>query len=249
MTADASERRAFWLFIAISFLSLVGWHFPVVDMLLYPVRIFVTTIHELGHALTTLLTGGQVVAMTVVPDGREAAGITIFRGGSSMLIYQMGYLGATVAGCLMMVLAAQERRARGALIALGVLIATTGAVFCFGAVLKGRVSEGTLSIAATLALAAVLTTCGIKLSARAAQVMLIFLAVQTALNGLSDVIGLMLMTVGANAPTMSDAVALQRITGLPALLWVGFWAVLSVILLALTFKFTFGRQLKANSGG
>ena len=248
MTSDTSERRAFWWFIAISVLSLVGWHIPFVDMLLYPIRIFVTTIHELGHALTTLLSGGEVVAMTVVPDGREAAGVTIFRGGAAMLIYQMGYLGATLAGCLMMILAAQERRARGVLIAIGVLIAATGALFCFGAVQIGRVSEGTLSIAATLGLAAVLITCGVKLGARAAQVMLIFLAVQTALNGLSNVVGLMLMTVGANPPKMSDAAALERITGVPALVWVGFWALVSVVVLALTFKLTFGRQLKAPSG-
>jgi hypothetical protein len=249
MTSDASERRAFWLFIGISVLSLVGWHIPIVDMLLYPVRIFVTTIHELGHALTTLLTGGQVVAMTVVPDGGEAAGITVFRGGKAMLIFQMGYLGATVAGCLMMMLAAQERRAKGVLVGLGLLIGITGALFCFGAILIGKFSEGSLSIVATLAMAAVLTTCGIKLSARSAQVLLIFLAVQTAINGLSDVIGLMLMTVGLNPPKMSDAMALQQLTGMPALFWVGFWAVLSVILLALTFKITFGRQLKARSGG
>jgi hypothetical protein len=63
--------------------------------LLYPVTLLVTFLHELGHALGALLTGGSVVGMQINPDG---SGYTITRGGSQGVTLIGGYLGSAVLG-------------------------------------------------------------------------------------------------------------------------------------------------------
>jgi len=52
------------LILAVLFIAVwVGWDTPFV----YPIKIFVVFLHELGHALAALLTGGQVVSIQIFP--------------------------------------------------------------------------------------------------------------------------------------------------------------------------------------
>jgi len=63
--------------------------------LLWPVNLFVTFIHEAGHSLAALITGGQVNAFTVSPNG---SGLASTSGGYKALILPAGYLGAALFG-------------------------------------------------------------------------------------------------------------------------------------------------------
>lgn len=54
-----------------------------------------TLFHELSHAMVTLLTGGQVVALRLYPSG---AGEVISHGGNQVLIAFAGYFGAACWG-------------------------------------------------------------------------------------------------------------------------------------------------------
>lgn len=64
----------------------------------FPVRLFVTFVHEAGHSLATLLTGGQVDGFEVSLDGSGSARVS---GGSIALIAPAGYLGAALFGSLL----------------------------------------------------------------------------------------------------------------------------------------------------
>ncbi len=64
----------------------------------YPVRLFVTFVHEAGHSLAALLTGGQVNGFQVSLDGSGHAEV---KGGSLALIAPAGYLGAALFGSLL----------------------------------------------------------------------------------------------------------------------------------------------------
>ena len=64
----------------------------------YPVRLFVTFVHESGHSLAALLTGGQVNGFQVSLDGSGHAEV---KGGSLALIAPAGYLGAALFGSLL----------------------------------------------------------------------------------------------------------------------------------------------------
>ena len=65
-----------------------------VSIISYPVRLFVTFVHEAGHSLAALLSGGQVRGFTVSPDGTGYAQVS----GNLALILPAGYLGAALFG-------------------------------------------------------------------------------------------------------------------------------------------------------
>ena len=90
----------------------------------YPVRLFVTFVHEAGHALAALLTGGQVQSFTVSPDG---SGYAITAGGSESLILPAGYLGAALFGALLFLLSSRApslTRALSLLLGIGFIALT-----------------------------------------------------------------------------------------------------------------------------
>src|SRR5258705_10454112 len=49
-------------------LSVVLWFIPFAELVTYPFRIFVTFIHEGGHAIAALLTGNSVQALSVATN-------------------------------------------------------------------------------------------------------------------------------------------------------------------------------------
>ena len=88
--------------------------------LVYPLRLFVTFIHEASHALAALITGGQVQGFTVSSNG---AGYAVTAGGNLALILPAGYLGAALFGSLLFYLSNQApRRVRGLSIFIGLAL-------------------------------------------------------------------------------------------------------------------------------
>jgi len=67
-------------------------------MVLYPITLLVTFLHELGHALGAIITGGDVVSVQVNSDG---SGLTMTRGGSRAVILMGGYIGSAILGNLL----------------------------------------------------------------------------------------------------------------------------------------------------
>ncbi|HET6890150.1 MAG TPA: M50 family metallopeptidase, partial [Pyrinomonadaceae bacterium] len=51
--------------LAAAIISVVLWFVPFGEVLTYPFRIFVTFIHEGGHAIAALLTGNSVGSLSV----------------------------------------------------------------------------------------------------------------------------------------------------------------------------------------
>ncbi|MGI4790110.1 MAG: M50 family metallopeptidase [Janthinobacterium lividum] len=82
---------------------------PVASALLYPLRLFVTFIHEGSHALAAALTGGFASQIQVMPD---ASGVTYTSGGFGPVIVMAGYVGASAYGALMLALARRPGAAR-----------------------------------------------------------------------------------------------------------------------------------------
>src|SRR3954452_21654484 len=88
-----ARPQALTLLVAAA-LSIALWFIPFAEVLTYPFRIFVTFIHEGGHALAALLTGNSVSSLTIAMNGNGETYTT--HGGlfSQMLISSAGYLGA-----------------------------------------------------------------------------------------------------------------------------------------------------------
>ncbi len=74
---------------------------------LYPITLLVTFLHEFGHALGALITGGEVVSVQINTDG---SGLTMTRGGSRAVILMGGYIGSAILGNLLFYLGTRQKK-------------------------------------------------------------------------------------------------------------------------------------------
>lgn len=72
---------------------------------LYPVTLLVTFLHEFGHALGAIITGGRVVGLEISPNG---SGQTTTLPGSLPVILMGGYLGSAILGNLLFYIGAKR---------------------------------------------------------------------------------------------------------------------------------------------
>lgn len=105
----------------------IVWQSGALSGPMYPLRLFVSLVHELGHGLTAILTGGKFLTFQVFADG---SGLAYTAGGSSFLVPQMGYLGAALFGAALLALTNRVRDVRpvaygvAAYVGLGVVLFT-----------------------------------------------------------------------------------------------------------------------------
>ena len=99
------QYRVLAILLVYGVLKFLGGSFG--QMALYPVTLLVTFLHEFGHALGALLTGGTVVGMQINPDG---SGLTTTRGGNHAIVLMGGYLGSAVLGNVLFHIGARQRQ-------------------------------------------------------------------------------------------------------------------------------------------
>lgn len=222
MTAQTEVRDSFRLLIIASVVTLVLWFLPFAWIVTYPVRLFVTLIHEAGHALAALGTLGSVHQIELYADG---AGLTETRGGLRFLISSAGYLSTTAVGTTLLLLLRRARIAKPLALATGLVL--LGLTVFFGGNL--------LAWLAGLGFGLGLVLVAVKAGARATHFLMSFLAVQLVLNAFYDLRTLMYLTAFDPARP-SDAQNMAAATGgvIPPILWALGWSAASVVMLSLT---------------
>jgi len=124
ITHSVHVRALVMVFIYIV-LKFVGGSFG--QLVLYPVTLLVTFLHEFGHAMGAIATGGDVLQLRVAPDG---SGHTLTRGGSQGVILIGGYLGSAVLGNILFYIGARKRsHARNCVLTLAVLMVLAGVLW------------------------------------------------------------------------------------------------------------------------
>lgn len=226
------------LLLVATVITIALWFIPYADYLVYPIRLFVTFVHEGGHVLAGLLTGGSVQSLTVSMDGSGevySAPSGLF---SALLTSSAGYLGSTAFGVLLLV---TIRRAFSARIVLAVCAAFVGLMtLVFGLlapvwnIFSANVTVGsvTFTVVAGAILTAGLLAIAKYASARVAQFTLSFLAIQCILNALSDLKTVFFASTPFANPMHTDAVNMANATGIPALAWVLIWIGISVLMIS-----------------
>ncbi|HEX8147023.1 MAG TPA: M50 family metallopeptidase [Pyrinomonadaceae bacterium] len=215
-------------------LSLCLWFLPYAEFLAYPFRIFVTFIHEGGHALAAFVTGNSVRSLTVSPDG---SGLVYSTDGgllSSMFVSSAGYLGAMAFGALLLWLVRHRVKAKVVLAASGVLVLLLATLFGFLAPLWNWSLPGLFTLAAGVALPLGLFAAARYLKPRAAAFLVSFLAVQCVLNAVFDLRNVLFASAFTDAHT--DAANMAAATGVPSLFWVLFWIVVAFVIVTLALR-------------
>lgn len=204
----------------------------------YPFRLLFTSVHELGHAYATVLTGGKSKGFKVyVPAKKEEGGETYGEaereGGNPYLIVPAGHLGVALFAAALLLLSGWPYTARYTLIALGVLLVLV--IFKFG---KG---------CAALAIGLLWGLLFIGVGWMADLVWVVFLLYLTAamaiirtftsLKGLAN-------SAMANPAGDHDAGQMAKLTGCSAMFWVNAWVILSALVLGATFWFVWLRTME-----
>lgn len=249
--ANDARPQAMTLLLA-AVISIALWFIPYAEILSYPFRIFVTFIHEGGHAIAALLTGNSVQSLSVAMNGSGETYTT--QGGwfSQMFVSSAGYIGAMTFGALLLVLIRRAVAARIVLLgSAGIVLALT---IIFG-VVKPLFAGAWLSLSGlpfTL-LAGVLLSAGLFAvarfaSARVATFVVSLLAVQCVLNALLDLKTVFFLSSPFAATVPTDAVNMANTTGVPAIFWAGLWIAFSVLILLVAIKQYVGSRQRSFAG-
>ncbi|HEV2663485.1 MAG TPA: M50 family metallopeptidase [Blastocatellia bacterium] len=220
-TLHKHHKESIGFLLGATALTIVISYMPLGEYLVYPLRLFVTFIHEGGHALAALLTLGAVEKLVIHAN---ASGETYTYGGLTLLISSAGYLASTAYGAGLLTLLHDGRRAKAVLTVTAAIILT----------LTGFFAADQFSLFIGIALTGLLIWVAIGWSVRSAHFFLSFLAVQCCLNALYDLKTLFL--ISANTKMHSDAVNMQEATMIPAIIWASAWIILSILALALALR-------------
>jgi hypothetical protein len=213
---NSNHRDPLWFLIGASVLTVILSSFPWGWIVVYPIRLFVTFIHEGGHALATILTLGYVENLYIYPN---ASGETYSRGGLQPLIASAGYLASTAFGAMLLIWGRQGRHAKA------VLAITAGVILVITAFLAGNMFSWVTGTVLTVGLifAALIT------GPRVAHFLVSFLAVQCCLNAFLDLRTLFL--ISTTTTMHSDAATMAQMTMIPAVFWAVSWMLISIVAL------------------
>jgi hypothetical protein len=196
--------------LALAAVALVLWGTFVV----YPFRLFVVFLHEISHGLAAVATGGSIVSIGLSFD---EGGVCTTRGGWPFLILNAGYLGSLLWGALFLLLGGRRARARSVVGVLGVFTLAVTLVYV-------RTWFGFFY---GLATGLVLLAVAAKMKPAVAETLLAALGATSVLYAIWDVASDVLLRHSGQ----SDAAALARLTGVPAILWGAVWIALSTAVL------------------
>jgi len=228
LSQDA-RPQAMTLLIAAT-ISVVLWFIPFAEFLTYPFRIFVTFIHEGGHALAALVTGNSVASLSVATNASGETYTT--QGGliSQVFISSAGYLGSMAFGALLLILIRKAVAARIVLLSCGILIFGLTMIFgLFKPIFSMNAWSGIpFTLFAGLFITASLILIARFATAKVATFFVSFLAVQCVLNALFDLKTVFFLSnpFGPTVPT--DAVNMANATHVPAIFWTVIWIALAL---------------------
>ena len=223
LSQDA-RPQAMTLLIAAT-ISVLLWFIPFAEFLTYPFRIFVTFIHEGGHALAALITGNSVASLSVAMN---ASGETYTTHGglvSQFFISSAGYLGSMAFGALLLVLIRKSIAARLVLLGCAIFIFTLTMIY---GLIKPIFSMNAWSgipftLLAGTAISISLVLIAKFATARVAAFFTSFLAVQCVLNALFDLKTVFFLSSPFGPTVPTDAVNMAHATGIPPMFWTVIW--------------------------
>jgi hypothetical protein len=108
------------ILLAAVILYVVAYYVPFGSVALYPLSLFTTWVHEMGHGITAIAVGGRFEYLEIFRDGSGLAHCVEWPGWQHGLVSMGGLLAPPVTGAILLATVHGPRRAK---IALGVLAA------------------------------------------------------------------------------------------------------------------------------
>lgn len=201
---------------------------PGLGLLNYPFRLLLTIVHELGHGLAALLTGGEFVRFQIAANG---SGLALTAGGWRLIVIPAGYLSVALFGAGLILLGRSYRWSRIAMATIGVGVMLLTLRYGVPTIFSGQLFNGLLTTVSGLIWGGILLAIALRAGAGWVIFLLHFVAIQAGLTAFTDlftVIGL--STRFFNAPA-NDALSMAELTFIPAIIWALLWVIVALILI------------------
>jgi hypothetical protein len=214
---------------------------PVVGVLNYPFRLLITFVHELGHGLAAVLTGGEFIRFVVEPTG---AGLAYTAGGWRWLVIPAGYLGVALFGALLIILGRSYRWSRIGLALIGALLIYFSLWYGAPSIWSGDMMAGLLTVISGAIFGALILFVALKASPGWIIFLLHFIAIQAGLLAFADLMMLIGLSTRFFDMPNNDALSMAELTLIPALVWAVLWAGMALLIIGGAIWFTWIRPLK-----
>jgi hypothetical protein len=252
LATDAKPQMK--LLLIATLITIAIWFIPYAEYIVYPIRLFVTFVHEASHALVAVLTGGSVQSLTISADGSGVVYSAPSGLLGALLTSSAGYLSTTFVGVLMLYLIRRNISPHKILLTLGAFVVVITVVF--GIVsplfnffsLNVAFSSVAFTVIVGLLLAAGMIAIALYSSFKVANFAVAFLAVQCLLNALSDLKTLFFINaplVGSDIST--DAANMAAATGIPGIVWVAVWIAIALFMIVVGIRFYAIRKASPSS--
>ena len=201
---------------------------PWLNLLNYPFRLLLTIVHELGHGLAALLTGGRFIGFVVYPNG---AGLATTAGGWRLVVIPAGYLGTALFGAALILLGRSHRWARTAMAVIGGLMLLLSLRYGIPGIFTIGLVSGVLTLISGVIFGAFFLWVALKASPGWIIFLLHLIAIEAALTAFSDLlVAIGLSTRFFYAPA-NDAKSMAELTFIPAIVWAVLWVVIALALI------------------
>lgn len=219
--------KGHWQLLALTALVMALWTTPII----LPLKILVVFFHELSHGLAAILTGGEIVSISVNP---EQGGVTLTRGGSRFIILSAGYVGSLLFGVGLLLAGLRSTADRAIMATLGISMLLITAFYMRGLF---PIGFGVLTGAVMLAMARFLPH---QVNDLALRLIGLTSMIYVPRDIFDDTI--------ARSHLRSDAFMLGEYIGGGTMFWGAIWLLLSLVVIALCLRFGLGSQSNLNFG-
>lgn len=210
--------------LAAMLLMAIPWFGPIN----YSFRLLITMVHELGHGLAAILTGGTFVRFVVFPDG---SGLAYTAGGWRLLVIPAGYLGVVLFGAILILLGRNHRWSRIAMVVIGLIVILFSLRYGTPSIFTNQLLSGVLTTVSGVFFGGLFLLVALKASNRWIVFLLHFVAIQAALTAFSDIVTVIGLSIPSLTPARSDAQSMADLTFIPAIVWAVLWAIAAVLLI------------------
>jgi len=129
-TVEAPLRPSTAILVACAAVFVVSQWIPFGNLVLYPLTLFTTWIHEMGHGLAAILVGGHFESLEIFASGGGLAHSSGYgRGIPDGLVAAGGLLMPPIVGSLVLAFVHGPRRARGVLAGLAIALVLSLAIW------------------------------------------------------------------------------------------------------------------------
>lgn len=230
------ERKQALMFAAGAFgVVFLLWQLARYSPLMFPFRILVTFVHEAGHGLTAMLTGGSFYTFQLYGDG---SGVAYTSGGSTFLIPQMGYLGAALFGAILLYATNRVRNVNH--IAIGTGVFFIGVALIYASRSTGSIMglAGTFfALASGFAIGIGFLALGRHGNRKINLFALNAVSFIVGFNAINDVWSLMRNRSATIQNLPNDAMVMSMATRTPVEFWIVLWTLLALAMMGVSVYF------------